>query len=184
MLNGKRVGKYLDGLRISFLFMVLLRRCYVIISEVKKAVKKRELDKKYQVKDFENDLLEEIDINQYADTTSSVDNESEYNSSEISKSDLYSNIQTVDTGAPDLIDYSWLKPAGKEETVMSRHDRKTESNILTKKNSKYSEEEVYKIFKTISSGLKLGDTYQEFLPCYPNRPQSLIAAALNSKYHK
>lgn len=52
MLNGKRLGKYIDGLKISFLFMVLLRRCYVIISEVKKAVKKRELDKKYQVKDF------------------------------------------------------------------------------------------------------------------------------------
>jgi hypothetical protein len=41
MLQSKRVGKYLDGLKISFLFMVLLRRCYVIISEVKKAVKKR-----------------------------------------------------------------------------------------------------------------------------------------------
>jgi hypothetical protein len=52
MLNGKRLGKYIDGLKISFLFMVLLRRCYVIIIEVKKAVKKRDLDKKYQVKDF------------------------------------------------------------------------------------------------------------------------------------
>ena len=44
---------------------------------MKKAVKKRELDKKYQVKDFENDLLEEIDINQYmGDNASSVDTES------------------------------------------------------------------------------------------------------------
>lgn len=125
MLNGKRLGKYIDGLKISFLFMVLLRRCYVIIIEVKKAVKKRDLDKKYQVKDFQNDIMQEIDINQYADNASSVDTESEYNSSEISKSDLYSNLQTVDTGAGDLIDYSWLKPAGKQETVMSRHDRKT-----------------------------------------------------------
>jgi hypothetical protein len=38
-------------------------------------VKKRDLDKKYQVKDFENDLLmEDIDINTYADSASSVDN--------------------------------------------------------------------------------------------------------------
>lgn len=41
MLNIKRVGKYIEGIKISFLFMVLLKRCYVIISEVKKAVKRR-----------------------------------------------------------------------------------------------------------------------------------------------
>lgn len=46
--------------------MTLLRRCYVIISEVKKSVKKRELEQKYMAKDFDNDLLmEDIDINQF-----------------------------------------------------------------------------------------------------------------------
>lgn len=89
---------------------MLLKRCYVIISEVKKSVKKRELEQKYQVKDFENEpLMEDIDINQYVDT-SSVDTESEYNSSEISKNDLYSNIQAMDTSASDVADYGWLQP--------------------------------------------------------------------------
>jgi hypothetical protein len=39
----------------------------LIISEVKKSVKKRELDQKYFAKDFENDYntMEEIDITQF-----------------------------------------------------------------------------------------------------------------------
>lgn len=41
LLNIKRVGSYIEGLKISYIFMVVLRRCYVIIAEVKKAVKKR-----------------------------------------------------------------------------------------------------------------------------------------------
>lgn len=47
-----------------------------------------------------------------------------------------------------------------------------------------SEEEVYKTFKTVSSAVKIDQGYLEFLPCYPNKPQTLIAAALSSKQHK
>ena len=103
--------------------------------------------------------MEEIDINQYADSASSVDTESEYNSSEISKSDLYSNINTADTAVGDVIDYGWLKPISSNEATVSRHDRKTESNILAKKNSKMSEEDVFKIFKMVSSSVKINEAY-------------------------
>jgi hypothetical protein len=43
--------------------------------------------------------------------------------SEVSKSDLYSNAQTLDTG--DINDFNWLKSDNKDEPVLSRHDRKT-----------------------------------------------------------
>jgi hypothetical protein len=53
------------------LFINLLKKSYVIINEVKKSVKKRDLDMKYQAKDFDNDfLMEEIDINSIADSSS------------------------------------------------------------------------------------------------------------------
>ncbi len=39
------------------LFVNLLKKSYVIISEVKKSVKKRDLDMKYMAKDFDNDFL-------------------------------------------------------------------------------------------------------------------------------
>lgn len=57
--------------------MTLLKRCYVIINEVKKSVKKRELEQKYMAKDFDNDLLmEDIDINQYINENSTIENDS------------------------------------------------------------------------------------------------------------
>lgn len=38
---------------------------------MKKSVKKRDLDQKYQIKDFDSDfLMEEIDINSIADSSS------------------------------------------------------------------------------------------------------------------
>jgi len=43
---------------------------------------------------------------------------------------------------------------------------------------------VYKTFKTVSSALKIEQGYFDFVPCYANKPQTLIAAALNSKQHK
>jgi hypothetical protein len=77
MLNVKRVSSYLESLKVGFAFISLLRRCYVIINELKKSVKKRELDQKYMAKDFDNDLLmEDIDINQFISETSSVETDS------------------------------------------------------------------------------------------------------------
>jgi hypothetical protein len=68
---------------------------------------------------------------------------------------------------------------------VSRHDRKTESNILAKKSvPKMAEEDVYKIFKGSSSALKFDQGFFDFIPCYANKPQSVIVAALNSKQHK
>ena len=57
MMSIKRIGTFLEGLRTAFLFLGMLKRCYLIISEVKKAVRKRELEQKYQVEDFENEYL-------------------------------------------------------------------------------------------------------------------------------
>lgn len=57
MLSPKRIGHFLDSMRIFHLFVNLLKKSYVIISEVKKSVKKHDLDMKYQVKDFDNDFL-------------------------------------------------------------------------------------------------------------------------------
>lgn len=66
MLNPKRILSFLESQKTAFIFMTLLKRCYVIINEVKKSVKKRELEQKYMAKDFDNDLLmEDIDINQF-----------------------------------------------------------------------------------------------------------------------
>ena len=55
--------------------------------------------------------------------------------SDVSKSDLYSNAQTLDTGFGDINDFNWMKSMNKDEPVLSRHDRKTDSNILSKKNA-------------------------------------------------
>jgi hypothetical protein len=41
MLNPKRITSFLESQKTSFMFMTLLRRCYIIINEVKKSVKKR-----------------------------------------------------------------------------------------------------------------------------------------------
>lgn len=77
MLNVKRVACFLDALKISFSFMSLLKRCYVVINELKRSVKKRELDQKYVVGDFENDLImDEIDINSFMNENSSVETDS------------------------------------------------------------------------------------------------------------
>ena len=57
--------------------MSLLKRCYVVINELKRSVKKRELDQKYVVGDFENDLImDEIDINSFMNENSSVETDS------------------------------------------------------------------------------------------------------------
>lgn len=56
-LSIKRIGSFLESLKTSFVFISLFKRCYLIISEVKKAVKKRELDQKYFAKDFDTDLM-------------------------------------------------------------------------------------------------------------------------------
>lgn len=113
-------------------------------------------------KDFDNDLLmEEIDINQYmSETSSTIQNDSQMSNSEISRSDLYSNIQNVDNCPPDELDYVWLQPySGKDDNRPSREDRRTESNILTKKNNRMSEEQVHKIFKTVSSAIHFEQGY-------------------------
>jgi hypothetical protein len=47
-----------------------------------------------------------------------------------------------------------------------------------------TDEEVYKVFKTVSSALKFDHGYIDFIPCFINKPPSLIVAALNSKQHK
>jgi hypothetical protein len=52
MLNIKRVTAFIDGLKLSYIFLNILKKIFLIISELKKAIKKRELDKKYQMKDF------------------------------------------------------------------------------------------------------------------------------------
>jgi hypothetical protein len=44
-------------MKVYHLFINLLKKSYVIINEVKKSVKKRDLDMKYQVKDFDSDFL-------------------------------------------------------------------------------------------------------------------------------
>ncbi len=41
MLSCKRVNSYIESTKIAFIFMSLLKRCYVIINELKKSVKKR-----------------------------------------------------------------------------------------------------------------------------------------------
>jgi hypothetical protein len=71
LINPKRTTHFLDSMKTFHLFVNLLKKSFVIISEVKKSVKKRDLDMKYQAKDFDNDfLLEEIDINSIADSSS------------------------------------------------------------------------------------------------------------------
>jgi hypothetical protein len=96
MISPKRIGHFLESMKVFHLFVNLLKKSYVIISEVKKSVKKRDLDMKYQAKDFDNDfLMEEIDINSIADSNSIDLSASEYdttlNSSEIGSNDIYSN---------------------------------------------------------------------------------------------
>ena len=59
MMNAKRMPHFLDSMKSFHLFVNLLKKSYVIISEVKKSVKKRDLDMKYQAKDFDNDFLME-----------------------------------------------------------------------------------------------------------------------------
>lgn len=55
----------------------------------------------------------------------------------------------------DIIDYGWLQPYNnKDEYTLSRVERKTESNILAKRVSKMSEDDAYKIFKTLSSSVR------------------------------
>lgn len=39
--------------------------------------------------------------------------------------------------AADMINYEWLQPY-QDEPTLNRHERKTESNLLSKKNSKAS----------------------------------------------
>ena len=78
---------------------------------------------KYQAKDFDNDfLMEEIDINSIADS-SSIDLSSQYdhtlNGSEVSKGDLYSNYNE-DMQSGDLINYEWLQPYN-DEPVLNRN---------------------------------------------------------------
>lgn len=113
-----------------------------------------------------------------------AENDSECTGSEISRSELYSNYQTLDTTNPDITDYGWLQPYNEKEEKYSRNDRRTESNILTKKASRMTEEEVHKIFKTVSSALKFDQGYIDFIPCFSNKSTSLIVAALNSLQHK
>ena len=80
MLSIKRIPNYIESLKASYSFIALLKRCYLIISEVKKSVKKRELDQKYLAKDIDNDyiMMEEIDINQFGESGSSACDDSEF----------------------------------------------------------------------------------------------------------
>ena len=57
IISPKRIGHFLDSMKAFHVFVNLLKKSYVIISEVKKSVKKRDLDMKYQAKDFDNDFL-------------------------------------------------------------------------------------------------------------------------------
>lgn len=62
-------------------FINLLKKSYLIINEVKKSVKKRDLDMKYQIKDFDNEfLMEDIDINNLNENSSMDNSESDRNS--------------------------------------------------------------------------------------------------------
>lgn len=62
-----------------------LKQIYIILIELKKAIKRRELEMKYEAKDFENDfMMEEIDINSINDSSSVselTDNENDINKS-------------------------------------------------------------------------------------------------------
>ena len=132
-------------------------------------------------------MMQEIDITQFNQNTGSICDESQFTNSEISKSEIYYNHRTLDTVPTDAQeDYVWLLPTqSKEDAVYSRHDRKTESNILAKKfSSQLPEDQIHKIFKLASSALKFDQAYFDFIPCYDTMPQSLIVAALNSKQHR
>ena len=54
----------------------------------------------------------------------------------------------------DVINYEWLQPY-QDEPTPNRRDRKTESNLMSKKNLKGSEDEVFKLFKHFSSFLRV-----------------------------
>ena len=82
-----------------------------------------------------------------------------------------------------MINYEWLQPY-QDEPVFNRYERKTESNLLGKKNARASEDEVFKVFKLYSTTLRVECAYLPYIPCHPHRPQSLIAASLNSQLHK
>lgn len=48
-----------------------LKKIYIILIELKKSIKKRELEMKYEAKDFDNDfLMGEIDISSIGDSSS------------------------------------------------------------------------------------------------------------------
>ena len=47
-----------------------------------------------------------------------------------------------------------------------------------------TDDDAYKVFKTLSSAVNFEEGYFELVPCYINKPTTLIAAALNSKEHK
>lgn len=70
LLNCRKLhNKFLEADKIYHIIMNFLKRSYILVIELKKSIKRRELDMKYMVKDFEKDLLmDEIDFSDMNDS--------------------------------------------------------------------------------------------------------------------
>lgn len=128
-------------------------------------------------------MMEDMDINAMIDDNQSdiksvsgasehngnIDHMSEYNKTEV-----------------DFEEDNWISMHANfnSEEPVNRKLRKTESNLLSKKLIKPTEEAVQAIFKGIITGFKHESAYLEYVACNPDESQSLIATALNSTIHK
>jgi hypothetical protein len=70
------------------------------------------------------------------------------------------------------------------EEPLNRKLRKTESNLLTRRQIKPTEDAIQTIFKSVMTGYKAESAYVEYVCCNPFESQSMIASALNSFLHK